>query len=58
MSETSYLNLASLPRDEVYGVLKKSVAEALKDLTNDQLLAFIKRAAQDLLTQDSLKKVA
>jgi uncharacterized ferredoxin-like protein len=58
MAETSYLNLASLPRDEVYVVLKKSVAQALQDLTDDQLLAFIKRDAQEILTQDALKKVA
>lgn len=58
MAETSYLNLASLPRDEVYEVLKKSVAQALKDLTDDHLLAFIKRDAQDFSAQDALKKVA
>lgn len=58
MADTFYLNLASLPRDEVYNVLSKSVAQAVQDFTEDQLLALVKRDAQDFLAEDAPKKVA
>ncbi|MFM7008724.1 MAG: hypothetical protein ACKO0Z_05240 [Betaproteobacteria bacterium] len=54
----AFFNLASVPRDKVYEILNKSVEQVLYQLTDDQLLAFIKRAAQDFSSKEVSKKVA
>lgn len=58
MAVISYLNLACLPKEDVYKVLHHSVKQALAVQTNDEVFALIKSDAKEFFKVEKLIKTS
>jgi hypothetical protein len=55
MSNVSYLDFSSFPRDELYELIHVSVKDALDKMSNEQLLSFLQSDLQEYKNEKARK---